>query len=85
VTFAINGEPVGTSDYDEVADILYLWENEPQPAITYETADGHLVQLDPETHEFVGVAILDFKATWEGRSITIDVPVVEKRLLEPVA
>ena len=85
MTFAINGDPVGTSDYDEVADILYLWVDEPRKAITYETADGHLVQLDPETRDFVGVAIIDYKAAWEGRSITIDVPVVEQRVLEPVA
>lgn len=84
MTFAINGEPVGTSDYDEVADILYLWASEPCKAITYETADGHLVQLDPETRGFLGVAILDYKASWEGKSITIDVPVVEQRVLELV-
>jgi uncharacterized protein YuzE len=73
-----------TSDYDEVADILYLWVNKPRRAITYETADGHLVQLDPETREFVGVAIVDYKATWEGQTIRIDVPVVDQRILEPV-
>lgn len=75
MTFAINGKPVETSDYDDIADILYLWVGEPRPAITYETTQGHLVQLDPESREFLGVAILDYKATWEGQTITIDVPV----------
>jgi hypothetical protein len=84
VTFAIDGEPVGTSDYDEIADILYLWMGEPRPAVTYETAQGHLVQLDPETREFLGLAIIDYKATWEGKSIAFDVPVVEHRVLELV-
>jgi hypothetical protein len=84
MTFAINGTPVGTSDYDDVADILYLWVGEPQPAITYETADGHLVQLDPTTREFLGVAVVDYKASWEGRTITFEVPVVERRVLELV-
>jgi hypothetical protein len=84
VTFVINGEPVGTADYDEVADILYLWTDEPRPAITYETADGHLVQLDPESREFLGVAIVDYKAAWEGKPITFEAPVVEQHVLELV-
>jgi hypothetical protein len=83
VTFALDGKFL-TSDYDEVADILYLWVEEAQPAITYETAQGHLVQLDPVTREFVGVAILDYETSWKDKPITIDVPVVEQRVLEPV-
>jgi uncharacterized protein YuzE len=83
VTFALDGQFL-TSDYDEAADILYLWVSEPQPAITYETSQGHLVQLDPTTREFVGVAILDFAANWKDKSITVDIPVVEQRVLEPV-
>jgi uncharacterized protein YuzE len=82
VTFTIDGTPM-MSDYDEVADILYLWVNEPQKAVTYESSEGHLVQLDPETREFVGVAIVDYKAAWEGQTITFDVPVVEQRVLQP--
>jgi uncharacterized protein YuzE len=54
------------SDYDEEADVLYLWVESPCPAVTYETSHGHLVQLDPETREFVGVAIVDYRARWEG-------------------
>lgn len=84
VTFAINGKPVGTSDYDEVADILYLWVAEPRPAVTYETTDGHLVQLDPESRALLGVAIVDYRATWEGKTITFDAPVVEQHVLELV-
>lgn len=83
MTFALDGKFL-TSDYDAEADILYLWTDKPQPAVTYETADGHLVQLDPATREFVGVAIVDFEAAWRGKSITIDVPVVEQRVLQPV-
>jgi hypothetical protein len=32
---------------------------------------------------FVGVAIVDYKAAWEGQTITFDVPVVEQRVLQP--
>jgi uncharacterized protein YuzE len=83
MTFAIDGKFL-TSDYDEDADILYLWVEGPRPAVTYETRDGHLVQLDPETREFVGVAIIDYKARWEGQEIRVEVPVVEERVLQLV-
>ncbi len=83
MTFALDGKSL-TSDYDDVADILYLWVDGQQAAVTHETADGHLVQLDPDTREFVGVAIVDYKAQWEGSPITIEVPVVEQRVLELV-
>jgi hypothetical protein len=84
VAFLINGKPVGTTDYDEVADILYLWVGEPCPAVTYETTEGHLVQLDPELRTLVGVAIVDYRAAWEGQTITFDAPVVEQHILEAV-
>jgi uncharacterized protein YuzE len=83
MTFAIDGTSL-IADYDEDADILYLWVEGPCPAVTYETRDGHLVQLDPETREFVGVAIVDYKARWEGREIRVEVPVVEERVLQLV-
>ena len=83
MTFALDGKFL-TSDYDEDADVLYLWVEEPCAAITYETSQGHLVQLDPHTREFVGVTIVDFKSRWEGTEITIEVPVVEERVLELV-
>lgn len=83
MTFALDGKFL-TSDYDDEADILYLWVDEPQPAITYETSQGHHVQLNPETREFVGVAIMDYRSRWEGKPITLEIPVVEERVLELV-
>jgi hypothetical protein len=38
------------------ADVLYLWVDSPCSAVSCETSQGHLVQLDPETREFVGVS-----------------------------
>lgn len=81
MTFALDGECL-TSDYDEDADILYLWTESPRPAVTYETRDGHLVQLDPDTRQFVGVAIVDYRARWKGKDILVEVPIVEERLLQ---
>ena len=81
MTFELEGTPL-VSDYDEGADILYLWTEGPWPAVTYEDDHGHLIQLDPETREFVGVMIVDFRARWEGRDIRISVPLVEERVLQ---
>ena len=83
MTFALYGKFL-TSDYDDEADVLYLWADGPCPAVTYETSQGHLVQLDPETREFVGVTIVDYKARWTGKDITIEIPVVEERVLQLV-
>ena len=60
-------------EYDEDDDTLYAWIGEkPREAITYETKDGHLVRLDPETKEFVGVTIFDFEAKWSDEGIALE-------------
>jgi uncharacterized protein YuzE len=82
VTFKLDGQLL-RSEYDEGQDILYLWVDEPRPATTYETEQGHLVRLDPETYELVGVTILDFRRRWKGRDIVLQVPQVEQRVLQP--
>lgn len=83
MTFKLDGKFL-VSDYDEEADALYLWVEGPCRAVTDETRDGHLVQLDPETREFVGVAIVDYRARWEGQEIRLEVPTVEERVLQLV-
>lgn len=61
-----------TFEYDAEDDTLYAWVGEkPRPAITYETDDGHLVRLDPDSKEFVGVTIFDFESRWSGREISL--------------
>lgn len=81
MTFTLDGTAL-TPDYDEEADILYLWVDAARPAVTYETKHGHLVQLDPETRAFVGVTIVDYRARWEGQEILLEIPVVEERVLQ---
>lgn len=50
-------------EYDEDDDTLYAWVGQsPSEAITYETDEGYLIRLDPETREFVGVTIFDYHA-----------------------
>ena len=71
------------ADYDEEEDILYLWVDDRRSAVTYESDEGHLVQLDADTREFIGVTIVDYKARWEGKSIAFDVPQFEHRVLQP--
>jgi uncharacterized protein YuzE len=44
--------------YDAETDIAYLSIDRPRPAICWESPEGHLVRLDPETDELVGITIL---------------------------
>lgn len=61
-----------TFEYDAGEDTLYAWVgSEPRPAVTYETDDGHLIRLDPETKEFVGVTIRDYEERWAELPITL--------------
>jgi uncharacterized protein YuzE len=68
-------------EYDAEADTLYAWTGDkPRAAITYETDEGHLIRLDPDTKEFVGVTIFDFRASWQDKPICLDWEVeVEQR------
>lgn len=61
-------------DYDEDEDVLYvsLPGRSGAPAVTCETAEGHLVRLDPDTFDFLGVEVLAFKERWEGRDLTFE-------------
>ena len=82
VTFEVDGMPL-ISEYDEEADILYLWtEPGPRPAVTFEDDAGVLVQLDPDSREFVGLMLIDFESRWKDEGeIQFQVPV--SRLLVP--
>ncbi len=69
-----------TAEYDADEDILYAWVGrEPREAVSYETEDGHVVRLDPETKEFVGVTIFAFQARWADRPITLEWETVVER------
>ena len=65
-------------EYDAENDVLHAWVGDkPRPAISnesiiYESDDGHLIRLDPETKEFVGVTIFDFQARWAEQPICLE-------------
>jgi hypothetical protein len=67
-----------TFDYDEEGDVLFIEVrgSEGRPAISFETDEGHVVRLDPETHELLGAEVLGYMTHWEGRDINLewDVP-----------
>jgi Protein of unknown function (DUF2283) len=70
-------EPLG-ADYDEKADVLYLWRGDaPVEAISVPTDDGPIVRVDPTTGELVGVTLLDFRACWSTKTrIELHLPAV---------
>lgn len=74
--FRLLGEELLQHDYDEDADILYLWRGEePVEALSLTSPEGHLLRLHPETHEVVGFTIFDFRRRWQAQgSIRITAP-----------
>ena len=66
ITFRIADGPTLENDYDEQADILDLWiGNVARAAISVTRKEGHLVRLDPDTHELVGFTLFDFCRRWQ--------------------
>ena len=68
-------------DYDSAHDVLYLYFEKVQEAVSREIADGVFVRLDPNTDQVVGVTILDLqKKSLEDRGIKF-IP-TDKTLIE---
>jgi hypothetical protein len=65
-TFLLNGvERLGV-DYDERADVLYLWRGDaPRKAICVDSTEGFLVRFAFDSDEIVGFTILDFCRRWQ--------------------
>jgi uncharacterized protein YuzE len=62
-------------EYDDEADVLYLWRGkQPRPAIGLTTDEGHVVRLDEETGEIVGFTIFNWWSVWSAEGT---VPVLE--------
>ena len=45
--------------YDRESDVLYLSIGEPRRAISREIGDDILLRVDPETHDLVGLTIMN--------------------------
>ena len=70
--YLLNGKEELGADYDEQADILYLWRGEgPRDAVSLTSNEGHLVRLDPDSAEIVGFTIFDFSARWQDEGHTV--------------
>ncbi|MDE2322772.1 MAG: DUF2283 domain-containing protein [candidate division NC10 bacterium] len=68
-------------NYDTENDVLYLYFEKVQEAVSREIADGVFVRLDPNTDQVVGVTILDLqKKSLEDRGIKF-IP-IDKTFLE---
>lgn len=63
-----------TIDYDEGADVLYLSFGEPRKAVTNESGDVG-IRVDEETHEVVGITVLNFLRNFKKKHIPIKVEV----------
>jgi len=46
--------------YDATADVLYCSLGEPREAISEENEEGVIIRKDPETHQMVGMTVIDF-------------------------
>ncbi len=63
-----------TTSYDERGDVLYLGVGPPSEALTWESPEGHLVRLDPDTPEVVGLTVLCFAGRKARGPIVVTVP-----------
>lgn len=79
-SFLLDGEERLCFDYDEQADILYLWRGEaPRPAISLTTDDGIVIRFDELSGEVVGFTVINWVKNWasHGASVEINVPDLE--------
>lgn len=78
--FRLDGEELLGADYDDEADVLYLWRGDaPREAVGLTTPDGNVVRLDEETGEVVGFTIFNWLGLWTdvGGAIVFEVPDLE--------
>jgi len=67
-----------SSSYDEHGDVLYLSVGQPSEALTWESPEGHLVRLNPDTLEVVGLTVLRFAGRKARGPIAVTVPSPEE-------
>ncbi len=64
--------------YDSDGDVLYLSIGEPRPALTRGEKNGLLIRSDPQTHQVVGLTVLDYEKKFRKLA---DISWVEKQSL----
>lgn len=65
--------------YDQESDVLYLSIGRPRPAIVWESPEGVLVRLDPETRDLVGLTVLNAHRAIEMGEIMVTIPEPDDR------
>ena len=63
-----------TCEYDARNDVLYLSIGRPREAITWESPEGHLVRLDPDTGALLGLTILHLKSRIGRGDVRVTLP-----------
>jgi len=61
--------------YDKKGDVLYISIGSPQKAVSQEMEDDILLRLDTETHEVVGLTVLNFAERFSNLDHPQPVPV----------
>ena len=51
-----------TWEYDDEADVLYISEGQPRPAITVDLGEGVLARFDEMGREVIGITVLGLRA-----------------------
>ena len=60
--------------YDAESDVAYLSIGGPREAIVWESPEGHLLRLDPDTDELVGITFLHLSDRIEAGGLSITFP-----------
>lgn len=60
--------------YDAENDVAYLSIGTPRAAITWESPEGHLLRLDPNTDELVGITFLHLKERIDAGGLKVTFP-----------
>ncbi len=78
VKFFLDDDEPLEAEYDEEADVLYLWrQGGPSEGVGLTTEDGMVVRFDPDTGEAVGFTLLDWAVRWRRQKrieIRLEIP-----------
>lgn len=61
--------------YDPKADVLYVSQGDPRPAISEEIEPGVLLRKDPDSGEVIGMTVIDFTKHWPRSPSSMSMPV----------
>lgn len=78
-TFVLDGKERLGADFDDDADVLYLWRgDEPRPSISLSSIEGHLVRVAMDSAEIVGFTIFGWGGLDRPNVIKVTVPAIAR-------